>query len=89
MVYFIPIKINHSLQKLVELYIKNIASLHGIPSSIVSNRDPRFRQSLLEVICTKLRLSSTYHPQINDHTKWNIWYFEDLLRACVLEQRGN
>lgn len=39
---FIPIKINFPLQKLVELYIENVVSLHGILSSIVSNRDSRF-----------------------------------------------
>lgn len=42
LVYFIPIRINYKLQKLVELYIEKIVSLHGIPSSIVSDIDLRF-----------------------------------------------
>lgn len=40
--YFILIKTKHPLQKLVELYIDKVVSLHGIPSSIVSDRDLRF-----------------------------------------------
>lgn len=40
--YFIPINISFSLQKLVEIYIHVIVMLHGVPLSIVSNRDPRF-----------------------------------------------
>ena len=40
--HFIPIKINYTLHKLAELYIKKIVSLHGILSSIVSDIDLRF-----------------------------------------------
>ena len=40
--HFLPMKINHSMQKLAEMYIEEIVRLHGIPSSIVSDRDPRF-----------------------------------------------
>ncbi|XP_050895827.1 uncharacterized protein LOC127102503 [Lathyrus oleraceus] len=39
--HFIPIKINFLLQKLAEIYISIIVKLHGIPYSIVSDRDPR------------------------------------------------
>ena len=40
--HFIPINIRFSLEKLTSLYISEIVRLHGVPSSIVSNRDPRF-----------------------------------------------
>ena len=40
--HFLPIKVSHSLNKLVELYIKKVVRLHGIPATIVSDRDPRF-----------------------------------------------
>ena len=38
---------------------------------------------------TKLRLSSAYHPQTDGQTKRTIQSLEDLLRACVLEQKGS
>ncbi|XP_050908927.1 uncharacterized protein LOC127122669 [Lathyrus oleraceus] len=88
--HFIPMKINYSLQKLAELYIDEIVKLHGIPSSIVSDRDPRFTsrfwESLQTALGTKLRLSSAYHPQTDGQTERTIQSLEDLLRACVLEQ---
>ncbi|KAA3470916.1 DNA/RNA polymerases superfamily protein [Gossypium australe] len=40
--HFIPIHIEYSLDRLVELYIAEIVRLHGVPISIISDRDPRF-----------------------------------------------
>uniref|UniRef100_A0A2N9F2L4 RNA-directed DNA polymerase n=1 Tax=Fagus sylvatica TaxID=28930 RepID=A0A2N9F2L4_FAGSY len=40
--HFIPIRMNYSLDQLAQLYIEEIVRLHGIPVSIVSDRDPRF-----------------------------------------------
>jgi len=62
-----------------------------VPSSIVSDRDPRFTsifwESLNKALRTKLRLSSTYHPQTDGQTERTIQSLEDFLRACVLEQK--
>ena len=40
--HFIPIRMNYSLDKLAELYINEIVRLHGVPASIVFDRDSRF-----------------------------------------------
>ena len=40
--HFLPVMIDYSLEKIVELYIKKIVRLHEIPISIISDRDPRF-----------------------------------------------
>ncbi len=40
--HFLPVKIDYSLEKLVELYISEIVRLHGVPISIVFNKDSRF-----------------------------------------------
>ena len=40
--HFLPVRTDYSLDKLAELYIKEIVRLHGIPVSIISDRDPRF-----------------------------------------------
>ncbi|GAU50683.1 hypothetical protein TSUD_410390 [Trifolium subterraneum] len=88
--HFIAIKIGTLVPKLAEIYVEQIIRLHGIPSSIVSDRDPkftsRFWESLQEALGTKLRLSSAYHPQTDGQSEWTIQSLEDLLRACVLEQ---
>ena len=40
--HFIPVRTDYSLQKLAKLYVDEIVRLHGLPVSIVSDRDPRF-----------------------------------------------
>ena len=40
--HFLPMRTDYSLDKLAELYIKEIVRLHGIPVSIILDRDPRF-----------------------------------------------
>ena len=40
--HFLPVRTKFSLDRLAELYINEIVRLHGIPVSIVSDRDPRF-----------------------------------------------
>ena len=46
--HFIPINIRFSLEKLTSLYISEIVRLHGVPSSIMSDRDPRFASRFCE-----------------------------------------
>lgn len=91
--HFIPINITYSMERLAEIYIKEIVKLHGIPSSIVSDRDPRFTskfwQGLQSALGTNLRMSSAYHPQTDGQTERTNQSLEDLLRACVLEQNGS
>ena len=90
--HFIPIDITYSMERLAEIYIRVIVKLHGVPLSIVSDRDPRFTsrfwESLQKAFGSKLRLSSAYHPQTDGQTERTIQSLEDLLRACVLEQGG-
>ena len=40
--HFLPVRTDYSFDKLAKLYIKKIVRLHGIPVSIISDRDPRF-----------------------------------------------
>ncbi|XP_050920296.1 uncharacterized protein LOC127137932 [Lathyrus oleraceus] len=84
--HFIPIRMDYPMERLAKLYIEKIVSLHGIPSSIVSDRDVRFTsrfwEGLQRALGTKLCLSSAYHPQTDGQTERMIQSLEDLLRAC-------
>ena len=40
--HFLPMKNSESVEKLAELYVKEIVRLHGTPVSMVSDRDPQF-----------------------------------------------
>ena len=40
--HFLPVRQDYSMDRLAELYVNEIVRLHGIPLSIVFDRDPRF-----------------------------------------------
>jgi len=65
--HFLPLKITDSMKKLVDLYVREIVRLHGVPISIVSDRDPwftsKFWEKLQSSMGTKLNFSTAYHPQ--------------------------
>ncbi|WVZ26804.1 hypothetical protein V8G54_000096 (mitochondrion) [Vigna mungo] len=90
--HFLSINQKMSMEKLAELYIREIVRLHGVPESIVSDRDPRFTsgfwQKLQDALGSRLRMSSAYHPQTDGQTERTIQSLEDLLRACVLDHLG-
>ncbi|KAA3465913.1 DNA/RNA polymerases superfamily protein [Gossypium australe] len=93
LVHFISVRTDYSLDKLPELYIFEIVRLHGVPVSIIFNRDPRFTsrfwKKLQEALGTKLNFSTTFHPQIDGQSERVIQILEDMLRCCVLEFEGN
>ena len=64
--HFLPMKNSDLVEKLVELYVKEIVRLHGTPVSIVSDRDPwftfRFWPNLQRALGTRLHFSTTFHP---------------------------
>jgi hypothetical protein len=74
--HFIPVRTNYTVAKYAEIYIEEIVKLHRVPSSIVSDRDSKFTshlwKELQEALGTKLRLSSTYHPQTDGQTERTI-----------------
>jgi len=72
-VYFcFPIKMTDSVDTLAKLYVNEVIRLHGVPMSIMSERDPRFTSrlwpSLQRALGTKLNLSTTSHLQTDGDT---------------------
>ena len=65
--HFLPVSNDDPLDKLAQLYVEEIVRLHGVPISIVSDRDPRFPSrfwsSLQDTMGSRLHFSTTFHPQ--------------------------
>ena len=91
--HFIPINERYSIDRLANLYMKEIVVRHGVPVSIVSDRDPRFNsrfwRSFQECLGTKLNMSTAYHPQTDGQSERTIQTIEDMLRVCALDFKGN
>ena len=64
--HFLPVRTKFSLDRLAGLYINEIVRLHGVPVSIVSDRDPRFTSrlwpKLQNALGTTLHFSTAFHP---------------------------
>lgn len=73
MVHLIPSRINYNASQLAELMFEHIYKLHGLPKNIISDRDVLFTSvfwsRLHQLIGTKLRMSSAYHPQSDGATE--------------------
>ena len=91
--HFLLVRTQYNVEKLAEIYIKEIVRLHGIPQSIVSDRVPKFTsqfwKSLQEHLGTQLRFSTAAHPQTDGQSERIIQIMEDMLRACILNFQGS
>ena len=91
--HFLPVRTDYSLDKLAELYIKEIVRLHGILVSIISDRDPRFTLrfwgKFKEALGTRLNFSIAFHPQTDGQSERVIQILEDMLKGCVIDYEGS
>nr|GEW46327.1 putative reverse transcriptase domain-containing protein [Tanacetum cinerariifolium] len=80
---------NDTLEKLTRQYLTEVVSRHGVPVSIIFDRDGRltshFLKSLNEELGTRLDMSTSYHPKTDGQSERTIQTLEDMLRACVLD----
>jgi hypothetical protein len=87
--HFIPIKETDKMERLTQIYLKEVVSRHGVPLSIISDRDGRFTsefwKSLHRALGTRLDMSTAYHPQTDGQSERTIQTLEDMLRACTLD----
>ncbi|WRX11507.1 Integrase zinc-binding domain - like 8 [Theobroma cacao] len=83
--HFLVVHSTYSIEKLAQLYIDEIVRLHGVPVSIVSDRDLRFWPKFQEALETKLKFSTAFHPQTDGQSERIIQTMEDMLRACVMD----
>jgi hypothetical protein len=64
--HFIPLKTTHKVADVADIFLKEVAHLHGIPKTIVSDRDLKFTlnfwKGLFKGFRMNLNFSTTYHP---------------------------
>nr|GEZ35915.1 putative reverse transcriptase domain-containing protein [Tanacetum cinerariifolium] len=91
--HFLPVKMTDSMEKLTQLYLKEVVCRHGVPISIISDRDSkftsRFWRPLQEALGTRLDMSTTYHSKTDGQSERTIQTLKDMLRACVIDFAGS
>ena len=91
--HFLPARTDYSLDKLAELYIREIVRLHGIQISIILDRDMRFTSRFWgnwqEALGTRLNFNTVFHPQTDGQSEIVIQVLEEMLRRCVIIYEGS
>ncbi|GJV94762.1 putative reverse transcriptase domain-containing protein [Tanacetum coccineum] len=81
--HFLPIRENDPLDKLARLYLNRIVARHGIPVSIICDRDGRFTsnfwRSFQKALGTDISMSTAYHPETDGQSERTIQTLEDML----------
>nr|GEV20282.1 putative reverse transcriptase domain-containing protein [Tanacetum cinerariifolium] len=85
--------LDYKMDRLARLYLNEIVARHGVPISIILDREShfisRFWQSMQEALGTHLDMSTAYHLQTDGQSQRTIQTLEDMLRACVLDFEGS
>uniref|UniRef100_A0A2N9HGB9 RNA-directed DNA polymerase n=1 Tax=Fagus sylvatica TaxID=28930 RepID=A0A2N9HGB9_FAGSY len=84
-VHFMALAHPYTAAKVADIFMKNVFKLHGMPTSIVSDRDTAFTanfwQELFKIQEVELAMSSSYHPQTDGQTEVVNRSLEQYLRA--------
>lgn len=92
MCHFVAIEMTYTAPQIARLFAHCVYRLHGMPTTIVSDRDPKFTSSfwrnLYLVLGTKLAMSTAYHPATDGQTERMNRVLEEMLRAFVNEKHS-
>ena len=79
--HFLPMRQTDSVERLAQLYLREIVRLHGVPKTIISDKDGRFTSRLWKCIQeglgTRLDFSTAFHPQTDGQSERTIQVLKD------------
>lgn len=93
MVHFVATTTNVTAPQLATLFMREVVRLHGLPESILSDRDPRFTAHFWRAFWTQLgttlTMSTAYHPQTDGQTERANRTLEEMLRSRINFQQND
>ncbi|KAF1328976.1 reverse transcriptase, partial [Globisporangium splendens] len=85
MVHLSAVPVSVTAKQTAQIFLDSVFRLHGMPTEIVSDRDPRFTvafwQELFRLLGTQLKMSTADHPQTDGQTERVNRTLEDILRS--------
>ncbi|GKB51425.1 putative reverse transcriptase domain-containing protein [Tanacetum coccineum] len=85
--HFLSMRENDSMDKLTRLYMKEVVMRHGIPVSIICDRDGRFMSNIWrafqKALGTRLDMSTAYHPQTDGQSERTIQTLKDIYHTSI------
>jgi RNase H-like domain found in reverse transcriptase/Reverse transcriptase (RNA-dependent DNA polymerase)/Integrase zinc binding domain/Chromo (CHRromatin Organisation MOdifier) domain/Retroviral aspartyl protease/Integrase core domain len=93
MTHLIATTTNCTAEETARLFYDNVVKLHGLPRTLVSDRDTRFTSKFWEELCslcgTRQSMGTAYHPQSDGQTERVNRVLEDMLRHYVNPAQNN
>jgi transposase InsO family protein len=93
MAHFIACTKSETASSTAALMLNHVVKLHGLPDDIVSDRGPqfasRFWRRLFELLGTKSKLSTAFHPQTNGQAERTNQVLEQYLRCFINAKQSN
>ena len=87
MVHLVPCNMGATAETVAQLFVHHVWRLHGLPASLISDRDGRFTQPFFREVAritgVKQCLTTAYHPQGDGQTERMNRFLEDVLRHYV------
>jgi hypothetical protein len=87
MVHYVATTTNVTAPRLATIFLREVVRLHGVPESILSDRDPRFTAHFWRAFWTQLgttlTMSTAYHPQTDGQTERANRTLEEVLRSRI------
>jgi hypothetical protein len=88
--HFIPLKTTYKGANVADIFMREVSRLHGIPKTIVSERDPKFTskfwKGLFKGFGTNLNFNIVYHPESDGQIERVNQVIEDMLRMYVIDK---
>ena len=93
MSHFVAMTEKTTVEGLARLFRDNVWKLHGLPESVISDREPQFAagmtKELNKMLSIETKLSTAYHPETDRQTKRTNQELEQYLRMYVNHRQNN